>query len=98
MQAATTGCSDMESVYFNCILNNPTITTVGNFAYTFKCDVTCDAPWAWEYPKSASYGPFDVEGTFTFNNISDDNYYMLPTFTVTLSSACLVSLCVSNVV
>lgn len=78
---------DMESVYFNCILNNPTITTVGNFAYTFKCDVTCDAPWAWEYPKSASYGPFDVEGTFTFNNISDDNYYMLPTFTVTLSSS-----------
>ena len=77
---------DMESVYFNCILNNPTVTTVGNYAYTFKCDVVCDAPWAWEYPKTESFGPFLVEETFDFNNISDDNYYMFPIFTVKIGS------------
>lgn len=77
---------DMESVYFNCILNNPTLTTVGNYAYTFKCDVVCDAPWAWEFPKSESFGPFLTEGTFKFNNISDDNYYMKPVFVIEIGN------------
>lgn len=76
---------DMDDIYFNCILNEPTVTTVGNFAYEIKCTVICDAPWAWEYPKTQTFGPFNVEGTFNFDNTSDDNYYMFPTMTVTLS-------------
>ena len=76
---------DMYDVYFNCILNNPTITTVGNYAYSFKCEVTYDAPWAWEYPKQEEYGPYVGAGNFLFNNISDDNYYMKPIWTISLS-------------
>lgn len=75
---------DMYDVYFNCFLTNPTLTTVGNYAYSFKCDVICDAPWAWEYPKEVNYGPFVGAGNIVFNNISDDNYYMRATWVITL--------------
>lgn len=76
---------DMDNVYFNCILNNPTVTTVGNYAYYMTCDVVCDAPWAWEFPKKYSYGPFTVEGSFVHNNTSDNNYYTMPKITVQIS-------------
>lgn len=76
---------DMENIYFNCILNNPTVTYVGNFAYSVSCEVTCDAPWGWEFEKTEKFGPFVSEGTILFNNISDNNYYMFPMIEVKLS-------------
>ena len=75
---------DMYDIYFNCFLNNPRLTTVGNYAYSFKCDVQCDAPWAWEFEKNKNYGPYTGAGTLIFNNLSDDNYYMKPVWTIAL--------------
>lgn len=77
---------DMDDMYFNCILTEPKITTVGNFAYMFKCTVICDAPWAWGFWHTDTFGPFVDEGTFSYNNTSDNNYYTYPQVEITLSS------------
>lgn len=77
---------DMDDVYFNCIMTNPEVTTIGNYAYTFKCDVVCDAPWAWGFPHTTTYGPFITEGTFSYNNTTDNNFYTYPEIVITLSS------------
>lgn len=88
----------MDYVYFNCILSEPTITTVGNYAYTFRCTVTCDAPWAWEWPQTYSVGKIANNGTFEFDNISDDNYYMYPkiSFTTTGTSCGIINVTDKN--
>lgn len=76
---------DMQDVYFNCFLTDPEITTVGNYPYQFKCKVICDAPWAWEFPKKKVYNNLKNETLITFNNTSDDNYYMYPKLEFTLN-------------
>lgn len=77
---------DMDNVYFNCILTEPTLTTVGNFAYSFKCSVVCDAPWAWEFPKTYTFKSTPNKiinwSALKFINTSDNNYYTYPLITL----------------
>lgn len=42
---------DMESVRYRCIISGLTYTTYGNLPWAFKCDVTCDSPFAYLYPE-----------------------------------------------
>ena len=77
----------MYDVYFNCILTSPEITTVGNFAYSFKCKVTCDSPWAWEPSQTFNYTISSSPTTINFDNTSDNNYYTYPIVVFTASSS-----------
>lgn len=78
---------DYEYLYFNCYLTNPEITHVGNFAYSFKCTAVCDAPWAWEFPKTREYGPLAYDEHIIVNNQSDSTYYDFPIVEFTLGTA-----------
>lgn len=76
---------DMYDVYFNCFLTDPKATYVGGVSYAFKCTVTCDAPWAWAFEKTKSFGPFSTESNFTINNTSNNLYYTYPFIELKLS-------------
>lgn len=75
---------DMQDVYFNCILTDPKIVTIGNLPYAVECTVICDSPWAWEYDKSFILKDINGYVNFNFENTSDDNYYMFPIIEVEL--------------
>ena len=77
---------DYGDVYFNCIMTSPEIVTIGNFAYSFKCTVICDSPFAWEFPKTYTVNNIATTTTFNFNNISNNNDYMYPTLKFYLSA------------
>lgn len=78
---------DMYDVYFNCILTNPVVTTVGNFAYYFRCDVICDSPWAWGAPTKLTFNKPTSGSSFIINNTSDNNYYTYPNIVITVSQS-----------
>jgi phage-related protein len=80
---------DMESVYFNCIFNNPKIMRVGNKIVGFTATVTCDAPYAFNFPKTTTYTysvPI-VDSSVVFYNSSDDKgAYLYPSTVITMNS------------
>jgi phage-related protein len=79
---------DLNDIYFNCLLTNPEATYIGNLGYAIKATVVCDAPWAWEFPKttSASFaGDNFVNYAFSYYNGSDNSDYEYPIMAVTLN-------------
>src|SRR5258706_1865229 len=65
---------DMQLVYFDAILNDPKIVRIGNLLTGVKFTVNCNAPFAFNFPKTVVYNyvvPV-VDATITFNNISVD--------------------------
>lgn len=74
---------DMMYVYFNCIFTEPQVIRYGNIIRGYNANITCDSPFAWEYPKTESreYGieNYIVDDTFVINNISDNPDYTYPT-------------------
>jgi len=80
--------SDMLNVYYNCFLNNPQLLKVGNKIHGYSFDVVCDAPWAWEFPKTLTKTyTGTVSDTFTFDNTSDDSDYLYPSLVVTINGS-----------
>lgn len=77
---------DLDTVYFNCFLLNPTVTSVGNMPYSFTCKVVCDAPWAWEFPKRKTFSSSLFETDVVFYNDSDNTDYMYPYNEFTLNA------------
>ena len=43
---------DLKNAYFNCIFTNMSPIYYHNKAYSFRCTIECDAPWAWEWEKT----------------------------------------------
>ena len=69
---------DLNGAMFNCFLTKPEPTYIGNIQYAFKCNVTCDSPFAYSPIKvvtqtfSASaieYYDFEI-----YNSSSDDDF------------------------
>ena len=77
---------DLDNIYFNCFLINPQITSIGNIPYAFTCTVQCDAPWAWEFPRTGTFQTQEVETNLEFYNSSDDTDYLHPKIEITLDS------------
>ena len=80
---------DMESVYFNCIFNNPKINRVGNKIVGFTATIECNSPYAWNYPKTTTYtySVPTVDNSVIFYNSSDDKgAYLYPTCAITMNS------------
>ena len=79
---------DMQMSYFNCFLNNPETLRIGNIIHGYSFDVVCDAPYAWEFPKTLTktYTAELASEDFTFQNISDDNDYLYPELVITFNS------------
>lgn len=77
---------DYQSVYFNCLLTQPEFGMYGNFAYSVRCQVICDSPFAWEYPRTIVKKNIKSQITFDINNWSDINDYVRPITTFTLNS------------
>jgi len=81
--------ADIQDIYFNCILNNPTINRVGNLIKGFSCDVVCDSPFAWKFPITNTYTYTEsiVDRTENFYNASDDTGdYLYPTLVITMNN------------
>ena len=71
---------DMQYVYFNCMLQNPTVIRVGNIIRGYNANIVCDSPFAWEFPKRISY-TFDtylLYENIDINNTSDVSDYIYP--------------------
>lgn len=80
--------ADMDNVYFNCFLKNPTVYKVGNKIQGINATVLCDAPWGWTFEKTLSndYVIANVNDVIVFNNTSDDNDYLYPEIEFTMNS------------
>lgn len=80
---------DMQGVYFDAILKEPTIVRVGNLLQGIKFTVSCNAPFAFNFPKTVTY-PYTaaiVDSTIVFNNTSDDTgNYLYPDTIITMNS------------
>lgn len=68
---------DIDQVRFKAIITNLKIETNGNLPYALRITVTCDSPYAYEYPTEYSY---TVNGTkeINFFNPSCINTYYRP--------------------
>lgn len=77
---------DMQYMYFNCILKDKQTIRVGNIIRGYTATITCDSPFAWEYPRTVtkSYpGSYIAYDDFIINNTSDNADYTYPTLTIT---------------
>jgi hypothetical protein len=80
---------DMQSSYWNAILKNPQITRVGNLLRGITFDVTCDAPYGFEFPKTITYNYVaeTVDDHKIFNNTSHDTWdYVYPNLVITINN------------
>lgn len=80
---------DMENSYFNCIMNNPQVIRNGNMIIGYSATIDCDAPFAWNYPRTNSYTYTDqvIDSTIEFYNSSDDEgNYLYPTFNIGINN------------
>jgi len=80
--------NDMQMVYFNCLLTSPTVLKHGRMIVGYKATVICDAPFAWEFPRTLTFDYTDVviSESYTFYNASDDVGYLYPTVEITMNS------------
>jgi hypothetical protein len=80
---------DYSDYYWNCFLTSPKIKRVGGMIVGYDATVTCDAPWAWSFPRTITkiYTPPIANIPLLFNNQSGNNDYMYPTIAVTMSNA-----------
>jgi len=80
----------MQYIYFNCIFKDKETVRVGNIIRGYKAVISCDSPFAWEYPRQVikTYGDIEpsVFSSFTINNTSDNADYTYPTITVTANN------------
>jgi hypothetical protein len=80
---------DMQSVYFNAIMNDPEIVRVGSLIMGFSCTVECDSPFAYMFPKTTTYtysgSSNDVVQTF-YNASDDADSYLYPKLVITINS------------
>lgn len=77
---------DLDMVYFNAFLTEPTTIYVGNLNYGYECTVVCDAPWAWEFTRTLTKTYTDGGGTIKFYNLSANNDYLYPYISFTTAS------------
>ena len=78
---------DLKNAYFNCVFTNMSNIYYHNSAYSFRCVVRCDAPWAWEWERRRTYSfKTGSLNTFKFNNTSSSKNMLMPVFDIDLSS------------
>jgi hypothetical protein len=80
---------DMQNIYYNCILTDPQIIKIGNIIRGFRATITCDSPYAWEFPKKIRYNyPFNnyyIETVAKINNSSDSPDYIYPKMNIAIN-------------
>lgn len=66
--------SDMNIVRYKCIITNLEYITYGNIPWAFKCEVTCDSPFAYMLPQKKIY---TINGSLTadFHNYASCKHY-----------------------
>lgn len=69
---------DYAGLYFNCLLTDPEPKNAGVGGFGYKFTVICDAPWAWENPKTYTYNFTTLPSTINFINNSDYEDYLVP--------------------
>lgn len=74
---------DMEAVRYKCIISNLEYTTYGNLPWAFKCEVTCDSPFAYLYPEKNTFSVADSLTTQVNCRASCKNYY--PNLTINIT-------------
>ncbi len=80
---------DLQSIYFNCILNEPKVEYVGNLIRGFSCVVECNSPFAYKFPITTAYtySASTVDTTETYINLSDDTgNYLYPNLVITMNN------------
>lgn len=75
---------DMESFRYKCIISDLEYTTAGNIPWAFKCQVTCDSPFAYDYPEQMDFSVTDNLSVFIENRAASKYYY--PKLTINLKS------------
>ena len=74
---------DMEAVRYKCIISNLEYTTYGNLPWAFKCEVTCDSPFAYLYPEINTFNIADTLTTQVNCRASCKYYYPKLTLKIT---------------
>lgn len=66
---------DLQNIYFNCILNDPKVSRVGDIIQGLKCTVVCDSPYAYKFPQTTTYtySASVIDSTEIYYNMSDDD-------------------------
>jgi hypothetical protein len=83
--------SDLEGMWFRCLLTAPQKVDIGNFTYGIKCTVTCDAPWGWSDEFNNVYSLTTNTTAISYNNLTDADDYLYPktAFTLDISATSL---------
>lgn len=80
---------DMQYVYYNCILKDKQTDRVGNIVRGYTGVISCDSPFAWEYPRTVThtYDPmgYIADETIEIINTSGNADYTYPTITITMN-------------
>lgn len=74
---------DYNGAYFNCFMTKPEPVYIGNVNYAFKCQVICDSPFAYSFPKVVSYTntntyDYSITGADILYNYSSEDEYLYP--------------------
>lgn len=74
--------NDLRNFYYNCLLLDPEVLYFDNKARGIRCKAECDAPWAWEYPRTEQYSfpasTYKTSNEIKFLNLSNDHNDTLP--------------------
>lgn len=77
---------DLRNFYYHCFLTDPEFVYYDNYAYSIRANVVCDAPWAWEYPRTKRWSFPDTQfNKIRFLNLSNDSNDTLPQVSFTLT-------------
>lgn len=77
--------SDMNGIYYKCIITDLEYKTVGKYPWYFEATVTCDSPYAYYSTSTYTYN-FGTTPSVAFRNKSSSQFYR-PKLIITSSSS-----------
>jgi len=81
---------DIQDVVFYSVLQDPEVVRVGGLIQGFTCNVVCNSPFAFKFPKTTTYTYTTeiVDSTEIYYNGSDDtgNYLYPTSMTITMNN------------
>jgi len=81
--------SDLQDIYFNCLITKGVGSYVGNLNIGYECDIVCDSPWAYEFPKTITKtyaNDIITDEDYTYYNTSANNDYTYALVDFTLNN------------
>lgn len=84
--------SDMESFRYRCYISNLQSIFLGDGEYGFSCDVTCDSPYGYAFPRKYSFNVSGENITTNIRNRSSANLNYYPLLKISMNGGASISI------